>query len=266
MKKLERIFDLYSYLFARKKFYRLNKALFRLSLRGLGILNFKDDVVSGEAHFLRERLRSVSKPVVFDVGANVGNYSSAVLNANPNAQLFSFEPHPGTFQGLSERLTPRGVQVINAACGKVAGRVVLYDYVTAGSEHASFYKGVIEELHRKEAHGHEVDVVDLDTFLSDRNIAHIDLLKIDTEGHELEVLSGAKHLLRARKVKAIQFEFNEMNLISRTFLRDFSAALPEYSLHRMVRDGLVSLSEQSPVLGEIFAFQNIVALLRLDIS
>jgi FkbM family methyltransferase len=259
---IQGFYDTYAYLFARKKFFRLNKVFFQLSLRGLGILNYKNDVVSGEQHFLRERFRSVARPIVFDVGANVGGYASAVLSQNPNAQLFAFEPHPETFQQLSENLIGREIQLINAACGRVAGEMILYDYSTAASEHASFYQEVIEQLHHKEARAHSVQVIDLDTFASGRGIEHIDLLKIDTEGHELVVLDGAQRLLRDRKISAIQFEFNEMNVISRTFFRDFYTALPEYKLFRMVRDGLIPLPEYSPGLCEIFLFQNIVALLR----
>jgi FkbM family methyltransferase len=262
MGKFEWLFDTYAYLFGRKKFYRLNRALFQLSIRGLGILNYKDTLASGERHFLQELLPNLAIPVVLDVGANRGDYSSDVLSVNPNARIFAFEPHPTTFQGLSERLSPCGVQVINAACGKTAGQMLLYDYVAAGSAHASVYKEVIEGLHHKEACAHNVEVIDLDTFVSNHGIGFIDLLKVDTEGHEFDVLGGAKTSLRERRIGAIQFEFNEMNLISRTFMRDFFVALPEFEFYRMVRDGLVPLDEQPPFLSEIFQFQNIVALLK----
>lgn len=254
--------DLYAYLFARVRFYRFNRALFELSLRGLGVLNYEDAVASGEDHFVGRRIRGRTRPVVFDVGANRGEYSSAVLSANPDTQLFSFEPHPETFQHLSERLVPRGAQVVNAACGRVAGQMLLYDYTTGGSPHASLYRGVIEDLHHKRVQAFNVKVIDLDTFASGCTFGHIDLLKIDAEGHELEVLGGAQRLLRSGRIGAIQFEFNEMNLISRTYLRDFYDALPEYRLYRMVRNGLVPLEERASPMSEIFLFQNIVALLR----
>jgi FkbM family methyltransferase len=253
-----KIKDLYAYLFARVKFYRFNKALFELSLHGLGILNYKTAVSSGEDLFVKERMRGLVGPVVFDVGANRGDYSSAVLSANPGTRLFAFEPHPETFQYLAERLAPLGAEVINAACGRVAGHMPLYGYV-GGSQHASLYRGVIEDLHRHAVTACEVMVIDLDTFAIERTIEHIDLLKIDAEGHELEVLGGAKRLLQNGRIETIQFEFNEMNLISRTYMRDFYDALPEYRLYRMVRNGLVPLEERASPASEIFLFQNIVA-------
>ena len=252
--------DVYAYLFARVRFYRLNRILFELSLRGLGVLNYKDDVASGEDHFLKALVRGVAAPVVLDVGANRGDYSSAVLAASPGARLFAFEPHPVTFQKLAKRLVPLGAQVVNAACGRTADQMLLYDYVTGGSPHASLYPGVIETLHHEESRAYQVKVIDLDKFASEHSIDHVDLLKIDAEGHELEVLGGANRLLRCGQIGAIQFEFNEMNLISRTYLRDFYDVLPGYRLYRMVRDGLVPLAERASPACEIFLFQNIVAL------
>ena len=260
--KTQSLIDGYANLFARKRFVRLNRFLYQLALRGLGVLNYQNDVVSGEDHFVRELLRGIAKPVVLDVGANRGDYSLLVLAANPNARILAFEPHPETFRALSKHVVPRGVEVINAACGKASGHMVLYDYLSQGSSHASLYEGVIEEIHHRNAQAINVEVLDLDTFASEHGIEKIDLLKIDTEGHELEVLGGANRLIEEGRIRAIQFEFNEMNVISRTFFRDFYNRLPGYVLHRMLRDGLIPLPEYSSALCEIFAFQNIAAILR----
>ena len=55
-----------------------------------------------------------------------------------------------------------------------------------------------------------VKVSSLDCFCKDQNIDRIDVLKIDTEGHELEVLKGAVNLLSSRKIRYIYAEFNEL--------------------------------------------------------
>jgi hypothetical protein len=42
--------------------------------------------------------RALPRPaVVFDIGANIGEYSLAVLNLIPEVQVYSFEPNPNTF-------------------------------------------------------------------------------------------------------------------------------------------------------------------------
>ena len=257
----ETLFDAYAFLFSRKVFYRLNRILFHASIRGLGILNYKNDAVSGEHHFLKEYLSSCQKPTVVDVGANEGNYIADVLATNANAQGFAFEPHPATYARLLARASGiKNLTAVNAACGSASGQLILYDYAgSAGTEHASLHPGVIEGIHEGQSEQHLVDVIDLDTFASDHGISLIHLLKIDAEGHELEVLKGAVNLLRGNRIRAIQFEFNEMNVVSRVFFKDFLDLLPNYRFYRMVRDGLVPLDPYWPPSCELFAFQNIVA-------
>jgi len=57
----------------------------------------------------------------------------------------------------------------------------------------------------------------------------------------------------------VQFEFNAMNLESRTFFRDLVALLPNYRLHRLLPDGW-ALLPYTPLTCELFAYQNIVAV------
>ena len=258
------LFDAYAFLFSRKIFYRLNRGLFHAAARGLGILNYKNEVVTGEQCFLKQYLSSSDRPTVLDVGSNEGSYTDMILAVNGSARVFAFEPHPTTYNRLAQRLAgAKHVTAINAACGSACGQLVLYDHPnSAGSCHASLHAEVIEKNQKGESSQHVVDVIDLDTFSANQGISVIDLLKIDTEGHELEVLKGAATLLRENRIKAIQFEFNEMNIVSRVFFKDFCDLLPDFRLYRMVRDGLVAVDPSPPFWSEIFAFQNIVALPR----
>ena len=86
----------------------------------------------------------------------------------------------------------------------------------------------------------------------------IKFIKIDTEGSELKVLRGATHMLQTGRIKYIQFEFNHMNIISRSFLRDFYELLSAYDIYRVLRDGLVPVPYQETM--EIFAYQNFLAI------
>jgi len=256
------LLDTYSYLFSRRIFFKWNRALFYAAVRGMGLLNYKNNIASGEHRFLKELLLATPNPTILDVGANEGAYAAEVAAMNHQARVFAFEPHPATYQRLSKcSAASKNITAINAACGSTPGEMVLYDYSgSAGSEHASLHAGVIEELHKGESEKHTVNVISLDNFAAEHDISLIHLLKIDTEGHELEVLKGAGKLLRESRIKAIQFEFNEMNIVSRVFLRDFYELLPNYKFHRMLRDELVPLNPYSPLSCELFTFQNIVAL------
>jgi FkbM family methyltransferase len=250
---------LYSYLFARKAFYRLHLFLYFLALRGMGLFNYYSLEASGERHFLLRYLRERKQPVVFDVGANVGDYTAEVRALNPEARIICFEPHPKTFQTLVANA--KNIEAHNVGVGSESGVLSFYDHVNGdGSVHASFVKGVIENIHHDQAVERTVPVTTLDEFCRANGIEEIDLLKIDTEGYELEVLKGARKLLQHARIGAIHFEFNEMNTVSRAFFKDFLEALPNYDIYRMLRDGVVSMNDYVPVTHEIFGFQNILAL------
>jgi len=257
------LFRVHRVLFARKFFFKLNKLIFMMGLHGLGILNYKTNKQSGELHFLRHELKAINNGVVLDVGANVGNYCSTLNREYPSCNIYAFEPHPTTYRRLLKNTASSGIKVFNVAIGSREGSLVLYDYASNdGSEHASVHKGVIDQIHKSRSIKHKVKVISLDDFAIQQEINKIALLKIDTEGHEFEVLKGARSLLKSGRIEMIHLEFNEMNVVSRVFFKDIWDLLPNYDFYRMVPDGLVPIQKYSAIFCEIFAYQNLVAKLR----
>jgi len=261
---------------------RLYELLSRLAIAGFldsqrlyfetnGILQYQDNVVSGERYALQNVLPKYitsNEPVVCDVGANCGDFTEEVLAYFPNARVVAFEPHPNTFRKLSARLSTLSAHTTahNVGLSSSVGESRLYDYeLNDGSSHASHYYAVLADLHReKRITSHCVPITTLDAFCRNNGIQWIDLLKIDTEGHELEILRGAAGLLSAQKIGIVQFEFNEMNVISRTFLKDFYQILKEFDFYRVSKDRLIVLGEYDSRY-EIFKFQNILAI-RSDLQ
>jgi FkbM family methyltransferase len=246
----------------RKATYPLNFWLYNLSLHGLGIMNFGSAQRSGEVWFLKRLARVTPRLVAIDVGANVGNYANLLKTLATEAILFAFEPHPQSFEQLQGQATVHNYTAINQGCSDFSGQFKLYDYAesTTGTQHASVYKNVIEQMHGGAAQAWDITVTTIDAFCDERKLQIIDLLKIDTEGHELSVLRGAAYSLARGAIGIIHFEFNAMNVVSRAFFRDFYECLPDYQFYRMLPDGLVQLGPYNPVLCEIFAYQNIVAI------
>jgi FkbM family methyltransferase len=258
------LYNTYRLLFARARFRKLNDLLFRLGLHGLGILNYQNDEVSGEEYFVRVILPELIRndpPLLFDVGANEGNYSSLLLSSFPDAIVHAFEPHPKTYARLTARGLPAGrLKCHRIAVGDRRGVVTLYDRADSdGSSHASLHEAVISELHKQAVVSVDVDVDTLDALTERERIEYIDFLKIDTEGHEMAVLKGAERLIRSNRIGCIQFEFNATNVASRVFLRDFRSTLSGYDLFRLLPRGMIQLRD-SPLETELFAYQNIVAI------
>ncbi len=266
------ITDVFRLVFARPIFQSFNRFLFGLSLRGMGVLNFEDENWSGEAHF-RDRIlglllsKSKGEEWTFvDVGANLGDYSRGLLDDYPCSRVIAVEPHPINqtklrAAGGGDRLT-----IVEAAAGAETGSLTLYDRSDEeGSEHVSAYRGVLEDIHLVDAKPFEAPVRRLDDICEEHvPVGQIDLIKIDTEGHELAVLRGGEHLIKSLRVAVFQIEFNEMNIFSKTFVRDLEVALPGYRVYRMLPRGLCEMS-RSLHCREIFAFQNLV-FVREDLA
>jgi FkbM family methyltransferase len=219
--------------------------------------------VKAEKYFLKKLFAVPGKKVVFDVGANVGNYAEEIRQFSKDADIYSFEPHPQTFEKLNNRAASLNAKAFDYALSSSTGTIKFYDYVGSdggSTEHASALKEVIEDIHHKQSIEYEVKSIRLDDFVKQHSIQKIDLLKIDTEGFEMEVLKGAKNLLDQKRIDLIQIEFNEMNVVSRTYLRDFMQLLPDYRFFRLMRDGLLPLDNYFAGYHEIFAFQNILAV------
>ncbi|ABC22893.1 Methyltransferase FkbM [Rhodospirillum rubrum ATCC 11170] len=232
-----------------------------VSLGKIGILNYRTMDESGENAFLRKYLPSLSSPTILDVGANIGGYSKAILRESPSARVYAFEPHPITFGNLTKDTAEDRFHALNIGIGAKEETLDFYDYRDEdGSSHASLYKEVIEDIHHRPSTSHRVSIRRLDDVCAELGLPHIALLKIDTEGHELAALQGAERLIRSGAIDVIQFEFNEMNVISRCFFKDFWDFLPDYRFFRLLPHGSIEIKTYIPSFCEIFAFQNIVCV------
>ncbi|MFZ0565485.1 MAG: FkbM family methyltransferase [Chlamydiales bacterium] len=247
--------EVYRALFARRFFYKWNRWVLQCGLKGIGVGNFAFST-SGEHSFLKQTIGKAKEPVLFDVGANVGDWTKIALQINSSSRIYAFEPNPLPFQQL---LKITGIKAYNQACSDHEGKRVLYDRAdqTSGA-HASLDREVLASLNKGVTET-EVKVVTLDSIINAEKITHIDLLKIDVEGYEYEVLKGGYKALRSEMIQTIQFEFNSMNIFRRRFLRDFQDLLPNYEFFRLLPKGKIPLRFYDPVYHEIFSYQNIVA-------
>jgi FkbM family methyltransferase len=238
--------------------------LLRKSLEGM---NFGYDAIdNGERHLLAELRRNLPDgvPYLFDVGANVGNYTAMLLEnfGDAMAKIHAFEPSSLAFRRLEQRYRDsQHVVLNNFGLADRDGTAVLYSD-REGSEMSSLTE------RRLSHHGIEVNQTEdvslrtLEGYAKEKNVDRIYLLKIDVEGHELDVLKGAGELLGSGRIENIAFEFGGADIDSRVFIQDFYYLLhPNYELFRIVRDGIYPLGEYSEYL-EVFCYANYYARLR----
>jgi FkbM family methyltransferase len=160
-------------------------------------------------------------PIVLDVGGHVGEYAEACLRARPAGRIFVFEPSESHFRILQSRLGGKS-EVTLEKIGLGARSCELPLYKTGE------VSGLASLTRRRLDHfGVVMDVVEsvviktLDEIVAQHGIETIDLLKIDVEGHELDVLNGATKAFGDNRIKMVQFEFGGCNLDTRTTLQDF---------------------------------------------
>lgn len=160
---------------------------------------------------------------VLDVGANVGDWSNAFTRLFPNSTCYAIEADPDTFKTLSN----------NVVC---ANRIHPINVLLSSEEREmTFYSSdvsVISSVHQQagiHSHVHPIQLVSvtLDHVVAKYNIQNIRLLKVDTEGHDLEVLKGASKIIQSPQLEFIIVEFgidpeNKTHVHLNTFI-DFLA-------------------------------------------
>ena len=220
--------------------------------------------LDGEGVAAERFLRGIPAPVVLDVGANVGHWSSSLHAAlrNADARYLLVEPQQACRDRLANLHLP-GVEVIDVGISDMAGTATLLADV-AGSGAASLYVRSESYFGDMTAYQEQVEVCTIDQLLEWRSVDRIDLMKLDIEGAELSALNGASDALQAERIRTIAFEFGSANIYSRTFFRDVWDVLTAagFRLWRVVPGGfLSSIPEYSEHLEHFRGVSNYLASL-----
>jgi FkbM family methyltransferase len=153
--------------------------------------------------------------VFVDVGAHVGlvSLSAASRCRSAGVQVHAFEPEPANAAQFESNvsLNPDLDVVVNKlAVGADSGTVVL----RRGTEDERAWGAIVEEEGDREvgAGDLEVECTSLSSYVEERGIARITLLKVDVEGYEPKVLEGAESLLREGRIDWVVFEVNDRRL------------------------------------------------------
>lgn len=159
-----------------------------------------------------------------DVGANIGLFSVFVSRLFPQASVHAFEPHPRNFRCLSQ----------TAAVNRLTKLIAVQACVGAGSGRGRLF------LHGRDSGGHSmrrdqfqegenvgsVDVllVSVDDYVKQQSIDSLQVMKIDVQGGEWEVLSGAQtSISRFRPKLVIELDNQWLAENPHEFLARFSS-------------------------------------------
>ncbi len=192
----------------------VNDVKLRLDLRTLTEFNafWSGSYDPVQTRLISSILNKVENPCFVDIGANIGFYSTCVAHSLKNKGIvYSFEPHPGNFNRLIENLSNNklsNVKVFNIGLSSGPGslNLVMRGDFFLGSDTGNCSIEILDNTDLKLTKI-PIELHTLDAVVINNDIDHIDVLKLDVEGHEDEVLRGAEKTLRHCR-PIVQLEIN----------------------------------------------------------
>lgn len=202
-------------------FYRGIRKIYRRFFKRKVANNFSLIDTSRENDFAFKLIKQYDeeeKLVIFDIGANLGEYSEMIIKhcdkLNIKYQLHLFEHQKECVEVLLSKFEfSPNVIVNNFAISSEKGTVDFYIEKNK-SAFSSIYKREIC-VHSEKV---QVETVVLDDYVIKNSIDKINFIKIDLEGHELEVLKSLKNSFD--KIENIQFEYGGTYMDSKCTLKD----------------------------------------------
>ena len=185
----------------------------KLRKLGFDIVRMNSDKFSNRdlyEHDIRVIVKQ-NNPVVFDIGANKGQSILTYKGLFKEAEIFSFEPNPLLFSGLKNQFSSDSkVHLYQDALGEQKGN---NEFIIYENNELSSFKSI--EVNSVNPFSNEqinskiiVKTNTLDEFVLEHGVKKIDILKIDTQGYELEILKGATNCLKNGIIENIYLELN----------------------------------------------------------
>lgn len=157
-----------------------------------------------------------------DVGANVGLYCSSFARFQKlykELKIYAFEANPDTFRRLTKTVENKNIEIFNVALSDDDKEL---DFVEGVVSHVFAEKGNANLYHLKNSKTVKVQARRLDGFdIAGDSI----ILKIDVEGHEYEVLEGAKGLFAANRIKVVYLDGYKKQEAILSFLKNYGFKL-----------------------------------------
>jgi FkbM family methyltransferase len=176
---------------------------FALSLRSNSVLAEPLYVGGGFEEGEMRLIRSLARPGmrVLDIGANIGLYSVILgKSVGPSGRVWSFEPHPPTASYLRRNIEMNGlgnVTVVEQAVCEKAGTAEFHVFAEGCDVYNSLGAKSRPQEQLQAQSVISVPTTSLDDFCRKADITQVDLVKLDVEGAEERVLTGAEAILAA---------------------------------------------------------------------
>lgn len=186
------------------------------------------------------------KPVIFDVGCYIGNFSTNLqkrlnlkknsfylFDANPNLKVKNFKYYNEVFSNkiqmknfyLNEFLPSSGSSLETDVKNDLKW---------------NFTRRIMSLSFKKKFKSFKIKTNTLDNFCKEKKIKKIDILKIDVEGSELKVLEGSKKILDKTNIIQVEILQNKKNFDK--IKKKITILLKKYNFHKISEKNIYSVS------------------------
>ena len=152
-----------------------------------------------EADTCIRALEGIPQPRIFDIGANIGTFTTWMAAVFPGGRVYSFEPQRAVFQMLTGNVAINNlynVYTYNMGLGAEDTYIEFQEpNYFKHCDFGTFTLNTTEYVERTDD-TMVVEIRTVDSFMSTYQIDRVDLLKIDVEGMDLDVLRGAHNTIR----------------------------------------------------------------------
>jgi FkbM family methyltransferase len=215
---------------------------------------------NGELRLLQEVAADIH--IAFDVGANVGEWTAFLLSRAPRvAHVYAFEPCGSAFVKLVDRSFPPCVSSYRMGLSSRPGNAFLYVLGEADPGNSLYQRQGLEKGWGIQPTDttEEVTLETIDRFCEQHDVQSIDFVKIDAEGHEVDILEGARESLQKGIIQIVQFEYGGTYIDSRRLLKDVFQIVAglDYTVFLIAPDRLIAYLQYDQRL-ENFQYKNFV--------
>ena len=247
-----RIFFAYATIFGKVRFkdkYGLKYYLWKdTRLRSSVFQEIRSDdtgVIIQVFDILRELQKRKQNLVCFDVGAFMGVITLAMASRlGPHDKVFSFEPTWPTYSKLLDNISLNKYKIVtpkNLALSNSSKEAIInitkdpgQSYMLPEDQVAKDWLVPDNSNYQEIVDTQEISVDTIDEFTKREKLHHIDILKIDAEGQDLNVLRGSNKLLKSKTINYIICEIEDAaaNEAIMSLLGSY-----DYDLFYIVRNG-----------------------------
>lgn len=183
--------------------YVIKKILLKLGYKIVNRYNYYLGIDESIEKIFNKKKLDKNKLTIFDVGANIGQSINRFRKKFKKAKIYSFEPNPKIYKNLIKiQKTDSNLKVFNFALSNKNSLAHLYRYKESG-QNSLYPKKNERNFFIK------INTQKISTFIKKNKIKKIDLLKIDTQGSEIDIIEGCGDYLKKILIIEIELIFDD---------------------------------------------------------